>query len=377
MILDKFLNESTQLDGNDELLVEASNEGFTHEDGGMARAISLAESEITKLEMANLVAEAKAVQLIVKGREESLSESAIMEQVYSLQENVATNAWGKIKEIAKKLWARIQSIIESVVNWFTKNFNKSEFLTRAKSQLQTYNNFTGLEFEGYEYNYEAVDALSAFTSIQTKIKENLDDLTKPITDKAVLTDAKDKLEQTKTATFKDELAGLVVSGADVSNLKSKVMEKMRGGTSKSKLSFDKNKAIADVEGAKAAKNKINGIRTKAQTAFNKAIAGMEDDEKKAKAAQKENKNEFTTFRVSALSHKSSLLNTALTLSSYVTQCALDVIKEETSQSLNHISAALKVAKKNSKGGSETKTQTNTQTKASESADFLGQILQEL
>lgn len=350
MILDKFLNESSN-ELENVALVEASKEGFTFEDGGMTKAISLAETEITKLEMAEMVTEAKAVQLIVNGRASNLSESSIMDSVKVLQENVFRGVWSKIKEIARKLWARIISILESVKTWLAKTFNKSAFIKTAKTQLEKYNDFKDLEFEGYEYNHEAVDPKTAFNALKTAIETSIKGISpKANAEGEVDSDEKTKLDDLKQDTYKDTLADKVVSGASSNELKSKIMEKMRSGdTSKKKLTFDKSAAFKFIDQSKSISNTVEGIRSKVNTQFKEALSAMEADEKKANAARKKADGKevaLAQFQVDILKQHSSLLNTALAMCSTVTDCALATIKEETSQTYSFISAALSKAKKN-------------------------------
>ena len=351
MILNKFLNESVY-DINDSMIVEASNEGFTFEDGGMARAISLAETEMTKLEMADMVTEAKAVQLIVKGRMNNLSESAIMEEVNMLQENVLTNTWEKIKQIAMKLWARIKAIIESALTWITKTFNKSAFIKTARKQLEKYTDFEDLDFEGYEYDYKAVEADKAFAIASKCIEDKFKELDSKhnINSKSSKEDiaaAKDALEEIKSESFKDEIAGSIIDGASYTDFKSKVVEKMKGD--KKSLTFDKNAALTRIDNEGKIKTQINAIKTKVDNAFRQAIAEMGKEEKEAKKIKdKANTDEqpFATFAYQTLVASSSLLNVALTLSSEVSDAALTIIKEETKQTLNFVSAALSKGRKN-------------------------------
>ena len=161
MLLEQFMNESFDpFNSGYNYDVEPTNEGYDFNNGGFEIALQECDTESSKLNMADIVAEYQSCRLISEG---SYGEAAM------LQENVLKTFFEKLKEIVKAMWRKMKEIMQTVVLYFTKLTSDTKFITQMKKALNTYRDFSNLEVEGYKFTLDAIDPLASYNNMNKKL----------------------------------------------------------------------------------------------------------------------------------------------------------------------------------------------------------------
>ena len=350
MLLNKFLNESSLIGDND-YEVEMTNEGFRFEDGGISRIISLSESAMSEINMRCQLAEVEAGKKVIAG--------ATLSEAYMLQENVISSAIGGIKKIIMKIWARMKEVCEAVRMEFNKLFNTSAFLKDAKRILEKINDFKDLEFEGYDFTVDALDANSVYIASEKAVIKAYNAAESALNGVKAGEDTeatrksveahKDVIDALKGDELKKKMTEAAF-GCSPEDLNKTIFKKLRNGKdTEEKLSWDKNKCIKAIEELTSLQNKVKGVADSVNNAHKKALNGVDESIKKAEKANGEAKSTesgITSAKLQILKDKATGLKSALDLSNIATNAKLAVLKTEAAQSKKFISAAIRQGRKN-------------------------------
>src|SRR5574344_379450 len=297
MILDQFLNESYGYSNIPD--VEASNEGFDFEHGGFHEVIGLAESEMHKMRLAEMAVECKSVQLLAENS---------MDAFNLLQENVVTSFFAKIKEIVVKLWQRMKEVINTVKMYFQKIVSDKAFLASAKKALEKHADWSGLEYEGFEFTLDAVDPKAIYNDCKDGINNAIEtvgvhkelDLLKKNTptpeEKTKIKKLKEELDKATTdEAIKKIFSTKAMGGKSFSDAKNYFFKKFRNDKdSKNKVSFDKKSALEAIETLNSSINTAKGISADIDSTHKSTLDVIE--EKRKEAEKFNNENSGTNYR---------------------------------------------------------------------------------
>lgn len=239
MYLENYLNENTNSFEHEDFNVEATQEGFDFENAGVQEVIGLTLRESNALNMAQLGSEVLCIKL--------MNENA-SEEAEAIQENVITSFFGKVKEIIKKMWARMKEVMNTVVIYFTKMANDKAFINRIENALKSYSDFSGLEIEGYDFTLDAIDPEACYSKVISAINSKFNGI-KPTAGKdaeatkANIKPAQEALEKATDEDAKDDYlkAGFGCTKDDFNDEMFKVFR--NGKDSKESITFNKSACI--------------------------------------------------------------------------------------------------------------------------------------
>lgn len=343
MFFDNLLNESYE---NNIIVedVEATNEGYEFEYGGLERVQDLMESETSAIAMTEMFMEAKSVLALDRARkaEESgnLSESTTLQESFEqLQEASVKGVFDSIINAIKKAWARVKEVFNTVILHFKKLASNNAFLTQAKTYINSPEfDATGFEAEGYNYDL-TLDPVAAYKKMVAKIDTIASDCIKANDGNC------DKLTSKETM---DALVKEAFGAENAKELKATLYKQLRGSEEKVKItSFDKSEAIKAVDGFAQAAADIKAISSKLDIMYKDAIAAVTKAKKEAESNEDSAKN-----TKAVLSKKASVLKKALDVAQSATGIYVSVLKEERNQAKSFIVKAISQSKKNAKGGDQ-------------------------
>lgn len=351
--IDEILSEGTNIFGGQSYSVEPDT-SYTLENGGVYRALMESADAIMSLnalEQKTDISVSNAVLL-----NESTAENAVM-----LMEGVLSKAAEGVKTIIQKLWAKMKGVVDSVKLAIKKLFNNDAFILEASKQLEKMNDFSGLEFEGYDYTLDAIDPKAIYLKAGEKVDTIIDKVYQSLsslkgtdtvegTNKQVdKTGFRTVMEELEPDKLNDTLAQTAL-GCDYNELNEELAKKLRNGEdSKKQISWNKSAAINAIKNLKSLTNSLNSVSQSVDVAHKNALARVDKFIKQfnKNADAKSSSYEPVKQAMNQLTNKSTkALQTALAISNLAVNAKLSALQEQASQAKSHIMAAISQGKKN-------------------------------
>ena len=356
-ILDNYLNTSS-VDTSYVEDVEMTNEGYTI-NGGVESILLESELASHKMNMLQIGMESKGVMILHEASINGENQEESLRKVNMLMEKVGFGILGKIKDLVKRMWAKMKEIVNSLKMALAKAFSESKYVQMAAKALSDLSDFTDFEYEGYEYdlNYDlkakwkkAHDtAYTAYAGAINLIKQG----NNANHSAEIVTKAKEDLAKLKDTDAMDKYCNAGY-GCKVSELEKTVFKALRGGTDIKKTikTINKDAALKILNEFKSNQADINAIAKSIDDSHKEVIAiidkaiaeyskTVEDDSDGTKAA-------LNNLKVSFLNDEASTLKAILNMSNRVTGYKMGALKEEKVQAKAMVSKAISVGKKNKK-----------------------------
>ena len=346
-ILDDYLNNSN-VDISHVEDVEMTNEGYTI-NGGVESVLLESYEASHKMNMLQIGMESKGVMMLHEASKNGESQEEALSKVNLLMEKVNFGILGKIKDLVMKMWAKMKEIVNSLKMALAKAFNESKYIQMATAALADLSDFTGFEYEGYNYNLN-YDLYDKWIHAFNKAARGFDELQYSDYDDTIeqINIAIDKL---KNSDSMDEYckAGY---GCNVSELEKTVFKELHGGDTKTTMkTINKDAALKILKEFKSSKYALDGM-VKNINSFHTEIITMIDgyiNEYKKKANDKdEHYANVSRTRSIIYTAKVSTLKDILGIANRVTGYKMAALKEEKVQAKAMVSKAIAVGKKNKK-----------------------------
>ncbi len=275
MILSTLLNESATYESHD---VVATEHGYAPSGAGAMQIVSESMTEMHNISKAMNAVDYKSIALLAESN---------VEEMQNLQEAAMTGVFGKIMAAIKKMWAKVKEFFSNVQLHLSKVMKDDKFLTKYKAELQKASTLD-FEYEGFDYKLDAInlDTISStfhasFNShVSSKAKVKLDSPESVVASlhnmgtegaKAAKTDVLEKRGELTKEVF-DEVRKAVVGGdGEQGEYKTQVLNKLRGGEEKKKISVSVSDIVATIEGKDKSLAAIKKSATAADKAFKQAV----------------------------------------------------------------------------------------------------------
>lgn len=356
-ILDNYLNNSNINTSYIED-VEMTNEGYTI-NGGVESVLLESEEASHKMNMLQIGMESKGVMILHEASMNGESQAEALEKVNMLMEKVSFGILEKIKDLVKRMWAKMKEIVNSLKMALAKAFSESKYIQMAAKALEGLSDFTDFEYEGYNYDmtYDlksrwvkaAAAVTNTFKGIMASIKEGKDakdsaakvNTVKEAVNKAKDIDAMDKYCK----------AGY---GCKVSDLEKTVFKTLRGGAESKTIikTINKDAALNILKEFKSAQADISAIAKSIDDSHKEVIAILDEliaeYSKEVKNDTTGTKTAFNTLTVSVARDQAAVTKEILNISNRVTGYKMAALKEEKVQAKAMVSKAISVGKKNKK-----------------------------
>lgn len=356
-ILDNYLNNSNNNTSYIED-VEMTNEGYTI-NGGVESVLLESEEASHKMNMLQIGMESKGVMILHEASMNGESQAEALEKVNMLMEKVSFGILEKIKDLVKRMWAKMKEIVNSLKMALAKAFSESKYIQMAAKALEGLSDFTDFEYEGYNYDMSydvgrrwakahdaAVDVFMGIRSSAKEGKDAKDSATKVNTVRDAVNKAKDSEAMDKYCK-----AGY---GCKVSDLEKTVFKALRGGAeSKTTIkTINKDAALNILKEFKSAQADINAIAKSIDDTHKEVIATLDtliaDYSKEVKNDTTGTKTAYNNLIVSVVRDEASVVKEILNISNRVTGYKMAALKEEKVQAKGMVSKAIAVGKKNKK-----------------------------
>ena len=358
-----FLTEALNYNTDEEILVEAvepTSEGYSFEYGGLERVQDLMESDTTAINMAENVEEVRVCNMLheanMRMRNGDVSgHEMLIESAEELSEATIKSVFDAIIGAIKKAWARVKEVMSTVALYFKKIGSNKAFLTSAEKFISSPNfNPAGLEFEGYNYNFERFDALKSYKDMIKEVNSKFSSVEDVKTGlkaedaKEFVKEANSELEKVTSSEAFDDYVN-VGFGCKAKDVKKTLYKTLRGSDEKVKLSFNKELCKKAINGYDEASAKIKSMSAKLDSMYVDAIKQVEVAKKANIALDKDNNfKPRQTFLKSVYSKKASIFKKLLDVSQSTCSIYISVLKEERAQAKSIIMKAISQSKKNGK-----------------------------
>ena len=346
-ILDDYLNNSS-IDTSHVEHVEMTNEGYTL-NGGVESVLLESYEASHKMNMLQIGMESKCVMILHEASMNGENQSEALTKVNLLMEKVNLGILEKIKEVVKKMWAKMQEIVNSLKMAIYKVFNESKYIQLAAKALEDLNDFTDFEYSGYNYNLTYDLKAKWKQANDAAVKEF-----KKVENNSTDVDAiKKGIDDSKNTAAMDAYctAGY---GCKVSELEKTVFKALRGGTDvKTTIkTINKDAAIKLLNEFKTAQADINSIAKSIDDSHKEVIANIDalisGRTKEIKNSKSGDDTSFSIAIVSLYQARASVVKEILNISNRVTGYKMAALKDEKAQAKAMVSKAIAVGKKNKK-----------------------------
>lgn len=356
-ILDNYLNNSS-VDTSHVEDVEMTNEGYTI-NGGVESVLLESEEASHKMNMLQIGMESKGVMILHEASMNGESQTEALEKVNMLMEKVSFGILEKIKDLVKRMWAKMKEIVNSLKMALAKAFSESKYIQMASKALADLSDFTDFEYEGYNYDmsydlksrWEKANnaAANSFKGIIASIKEG-----KEAKDSATKVNAvRESVNKVKDTEAMDKYCNAGY-GCKVSDLEKTVFKTLRGGTdTKTTIkTINKDAALNILKEFKSAQADINSIAKSIDDSHKEVIAFLDgliaEYSKEVKNDTTGTKTAYNNLVVSVARDEASVIKEILNISNRVTGYKMAALKEEKVQAKAMVSKAIAVGKKNKK-----------------------------
>ena len=309
MLLNDYLNESGYS------IIEATNEGYDFEFGGMEDVIDLAESDMTKLAFADIISQVQICNAINENTD-----------IEPLQENAIKSFFEKVKSIIKKMAARVMEVLNSAKLHFQKIFMKNKFIENANKILKDYNG--SVEIEGYNYtvNYDSKKMYETYIS---KVEKKINDAIN------AGDNAKTTLENNTNAEAVDTIVEESF-GSKESEIKTYMFKTLRNGNDSTEtIKVNCSSVLNSLKSQQYMISNIDKIKTEISNMYKSAISTVDGLQKEAEKSNDNNKS----FKIEAYKKQSTLLTKGLNIANMTVNARLVAIKDNVKQAK---SAAMKL-----------------------------------
>lgn len=276
MILSTLLSESNTSHENYD--VEATNHGYAASGAGAMQIVSESNVEMHNISKAMNAVDYQSITLLAESNVEEMQE---------LQEAAMNGVFGKIKQAIMKMWSKIKEFFSNVQLHLSKVMKDDKFLNKYKAELQKASTLD-FEYEGFDYKLDAINLDTISSTFQASFNSHvagkahvkLDDPSTVVSKlhsmgsesaKAAKTDVLEKRGELTKEVF-DEVRKAVVGGdGEQGEYKTQVLNKLRGGEEKKKISVSVSDIMATIEGKDKSLAAIKKSSEAANKAFKQAV----------------------------------------------------------------------------------------------------------
>lgn len=276
--------------------VEASNCGITPDMAGILQINNESAEDSFLLESAMILANAR---ILSEGNE-----------VEALQEGVVKNAFDRIKEIVKKMWAKIKEFFKGVRTFFDKIVMSSKsFAEKYETQIKAVKSVT---IEGQDYKPENL-----------KISN---DIWKPASSYVTGSELADYNKTIKESEARDAMLSKITSDK---NIKKFCLEKMNIKPAKTNVTFSGSELLSAMKEVNSSINTIKAEESEIDKLYSTALSEIEKAKKDAEGA-KDNK-EYNKNKARVAGIRASLIKDAMNQVNTATGLKIGAIKSMAGQ----------------------------------------------
>lgn len=269
--------------------VEASNYGITPDMAGIMQINNESAEDSFLLESAMIMA---STRILCEGTD-----------VEALQEGVVKNAFDKIKEIIKKMWAKIKEFFKGVRTFFDRVvLNSKKFGEKYEDQIKAVKSVT---IEGQNYN---PSGLKLDSDIWSKADGYI---------KSIAYNNKD----IKEAEARDNMLSAITSDK---NIKKFCSEKVGIKPAKTNVTFSGSDLLTAMKEVNSSINIIKAEESAVDKLYSTALSKIEEI-KKQKESQ-ENKTEYAKSAIRVAGIKANLVKEAMNLVNTATGIKIGAVK---------------------------------------------------
>lgn len=299
--------------------------------------------------------------------EEAVTEGSAQPEV--LMEGFAKGAFGKIRDIISKLWAKVKAWFEKAKKHVQMIFTSGEsFIKKFKNEIEGKAS-GGFEYEGYKYTFSTGNSLldGKLSTLQKAVGEAVGfDITHVSADsqQASIQGSGDKYKDSFNFTEEKEALVKRLGADELSTVLKEVHKAYRGGkdskdtfkdfngNSKAELMAFVSDKAGELKSIEQSQKEIDEQFSRVLTAIDKAKSKIEGSEAKGEDATA-TKGKQVTFA----QHKFQMCQFALSTATTLAAVEVDVIKEAAKASESVLKSFLRY--KPAKEGTELPTEENT------------------
>lgn len=276
--------------------VEASNYGITPDMAGIMQINNESAEDSFLLESAMIMA---STRILCEGTD-----------VEALQEGVVKNAFDRIKEIVKKMWAKIKEFFKGVRTFIDKMvMNSKKFAEKYEDQIKAVKTVT---IEGQDYKPENLNITS--------------DIWKPASSYVTGSELSYTDKSIKEAEARDKMLSKITSDK---NIKKFCLDKMNVKPAKTNVSFSGSDLLSAMKEVNNSTNTIKQEESDIDKLYSAALSEIEKAKKDA--GNSEENKEYNKGKARVAGIKASLIKDAMTQVNTAAGLKISVIKSMAGQ----------------------------------------------